>query len=137
MSISIDTVTDAIIGKLDAENKALEAEVERLERYLFAARAQVNELEVQQRQADREREVFSTEVGRLAHALAAMEGQCDKAKAEVERLTARIPDSADLTRVVTLAMQAVGATENLYDFGCVARVVKTLPDRATLEVKNE
>jgi hypothetical protein len=30
MSISIDTVTDAIIGKLDAENKALEAEVERL-----------------------------------------------------------------------------------------------------------
>jgi chromosome segregation ATPase len=86
MSISIDTVTDAIIGKLDAENKALEAEVERLERYLFAARAQVNELEVQQRQADREREVFSTEVGRLAHALAAMEGQCDEARAEAERL---------------------------------------------------
>jgi hypothetical protein len=52
---------------------------------------------------------------------------------ELREAQARIPDSADLTRVVTLAMQAVGATENLYDFGCVARVVKTLPDRAAPE----
>jgi len=38
MSISIDTVTDAIIGKLDAENKALEAEAERLRKVEVAAR---------------------------------------------------------------------------------------------------
>jgi chromosome segregation ATPase len=74
------------IHALQDREEELEAEVERLERYLFAARAQVNELEVQQRQADREREVFLTEVGRLAHALAAMEGQCDEARAEAERL---------------------------------------------------
>ena len=67
--------------------EALEAEVERLNRYLFAARAAVNTHEVHNRQADRERQHFADEVSKLAHALAAMQGERDEAKTEVERLT--------------------------------------------------
>jgi hypothetical protein len=67
----------------------------------------------------------------------ALQDREEELEAKVKELERRIPDPDDLTRVVTLAMQAVGATENLYDFGCVARVVKTLPARATLEVKDE
>lgn len=54
--------------------EVLEAEVERLERYLFAARANITALESGLKAVTAARDAYAEEVSRLAHRLAALEG---------------------------------------------------------------
>jgi hypothetical protein len=74
----------ALIAAPDLQNQAnrieaLQAKVDQLERYLFAARANIITLESKLKAVSASCDAYAEESGRLAHRLAALAGEGDEA----------------------------------------------------------